>query len=613
MSSTRPAWWLLLVVGAAAALGSLALPWHSEDLRLGVTVRLLMALAGVVLLVRVARAPTAEAPVIAVGVLGAGVLAYPTLLSLAAAEVGGPVVAVLGAAGHVLPLTLVQLAPVLVSGEIVGRRHRRWETLVVVVALTGVVLVALGLAGVPGSGVLLGASTVLWFGSFALAPTATWWAVRGTAGETRHRALVAGLAALVPVVVITWCLALGVVAADLGADVAVTALLVGFAVGTCACGLLVLGARGAATSPVLGTGAVIGALHALVTTLVLLVGTVAALGLGALGVPATWAVGVGAAAMLAAGLPWLRLDAWARRVVDPAVGLRHELARLGPVDDGQHRQATRLALRRVVGDPGLTVAYDGDPAAPGRGVVLARHADGSPAVVAHASAGTGPTRLEALGDCSELLRPAVLEARLESESRRADLAADAERRRVTQDLHDGLQGRLLGLALHLQLGAQSLGDPEVVLLADETVAGLRAAVDDVRALGGGLLPEQLVRDGLRPALTAFLAPLGSLVELDVPAHRLPPEVEATAYFVVGEAVSNAVKHAGADHVRATVCLAGPDEVTVTVHDDGHGGADPRLGSGLRGLAERVSSAGGVLVVHDASPGTTVEAVLPCGS
>ena len=108
------------------------------------------------------------------------------------------------------------------------------------------------------------------------------------------------------------------------------------------------------------------------------------------------------------------------------------------------------------------------------------------------------------------------------------------------------------------------------------------------------------------------------VELDLPTEPLGAATEATAYFVVGEAVSNALKHAGADRIRVAdirvaVATDGHHRVSVCVSDDGCGGADPRLGSGLRGIAERVDAAGGVLVVHDLRPGTAVEAVLPCGS
>ena len=199
------------------------------------------------------------------------------------------------------------------------------------------------------------------------------------------------------------------------------------------------------------------------------------------------------------------------------------------------------------------------------------------------------------------------------ETERADAAARDERERLSQDLHDGLQGRLLGIALNLQLSGREVDDPATRLLVEQTVASLRDAVEDVRALAGGRLPATLVDEGLRPALADLVRPLATVIELEVPDTRFAPEVEAVSYFVVGEAISNAIKHGWADSVRVRLETLG-DQLTIMVSDDGVGGADPRLGSGLRGLAERVSASGGVLVLHDGVPrGTVVEASLPCVS
>lgn len=624
MRTARPVWWLLLAAGLVAFALTAALPWRTDDFRLGLGIRLVMALAGATLLVLVARARSQGAPVTATGLLGASVLAYPSLLALAAADLG-PVTTQLGAAGHVLPLTLVQLVPVLTSGHVLGSRHRRWEIVIVATAVTGVALVGLGLAGVPGAAILLTLSTVLWFGSFVIAPVVTWTAVRGTGGETRHRALVAALAALTPVVVISWCLTLGAASARLGQDAAVSALMLGFAAGTLSCGVLALGACAPAGSPALLTSVVIGALHLLLAALVLIVGGLAALATSALGVPPGWALLLGAVVTIVAGVPWWRLHDWTRRVVDPAAALRHELTALGPVAAGQHRQAAVHALRRVTGDPGLEVVHavterdaaadpvepDGDP--DGDMVPLVYGHGGRPTVLARAVTPAGTRRLRALGDCSDLLHAAVLEAQLSQEGQRADAAARHERERLSQDLHDGLQGRLLGLALQLQLGARTLDDPASRLLAEEAVESLRAAVEDVRALGGGRLPDVLAREGLQPALATLFRPIDYLVELDLPATRFGAEAEATTYFVIGEAVSNALKHSQAERIRVQVQLRGRHQVAISVRDDGRGGADPRMGSGLRGLSERVAAVGGVLVVHDEDGGTAVEAVLPCGS
>ena len=208
----------------------------------------------------------------------------------------------------------------------------------------------------------------------------------------------------------------------------------------------------------------------------------------------------------------------------------------------------------------------------------------------------------------------MLEATVQRESARADDAARTERVRLSQDLHDGLQGRLLGIALNLQLSGHDVDDPAARLLVDQTVASLRDAVDDVRSLAGGRLPSTLVEGGLRPALSDLVRPLATVVDLRVSDRRFAPEIEATGYFVVSEAVSNAIKHGRARRVQVRVEPTGSEQLMIMVTDDGAGGADPRLGSGLRGLAERVAASGGLLVVRDGVPtGTVVEASLPCGS
>ena len=308
--------------------------------------------------------------------------------------------------------------------------------------------------------------------------------------------------------------------------------------------------------------------------------------------------------------------------------MQHELELLGPVADGAQRQVLQQALRRTVGDPGLLLivrAADGVwvgsnddtfAALPERACVLPGSSNGP---VAALVGGLPDIQgwAERLGDCDAVVRPAVLEATALRERSRADSAARDERVRLTQDLHDGLQGRLLGIALNLQLSGREIADPTARLLVEQTVASLRDAVEDVRALAGGRLPTTLVDAGLRSALADLVRPLATVVDLRVPDVRFPPEVEATSYFVVGEAVSNAIKHGRAERIVVSVEEA-EDQVTIVVSDDGVGGADPRLGSGLRGLGERVAASGGVLVVRDGDraggrSGTVVEASLPCGS
>jgi signal transduction histidine kinase len=138
------------------------------------------------------------------------------------------------------------------------------------------------------------------------------------------------------------------------------------------------------------------------------------------------------------------------------------------------------------------------------------------------------------------------------------------------------------------------------------------ALTELRELARGIHPAILTNRGLGPALEALAGRVPLPVELDVAPGRLPDGVEAAAYYVVAEAVTNAVKYASARRVRVTVAREGED-VAVTVTDDGVGGADPAGGSGLRGLADRVDALDGRLRVAGAvGQGTTVTAVIPCG-
>ncbi|WP_244937843.1 sensor histidine kinase [Acidipropionibacterium jensenii] len=144
------------------------------------------------------------------------------------------------------------------------------------------------------------------------------------------------------------------------------------------------------------------------------------------------------------------------------------------------------------------------------------------------------------------------------------------------------------------------------------MVGLRDAVSQVRALAEGGAPPVLVTDGLGAALAHLVRPLDVVTQTRLPERRHSAEVEETAFFVASEAIANAVKHAGADHIEIAVEETG-SVLTVIVTDEGVGGADLRLGTGLRGITERVAAFGGLLVVREARPrGTVVEASLPCG-
>jgi signal transduction histidine kinase len=187
-------------------------------------------------------------------------------------------------------------------------------------------------------------------------------------------------------------------------------------------------------------------------------------------------------------------------------------------------------------------------------------------------------------------------------------AADAERRRVERDLHDGAQQRLVALAMRLDVARRTAGASSELL--DQTTSELRAAVAEVRDLARGLHPTILVEAGLGPAIEALAERAAVPISVDAPSDRFPAPVEAAAYFVVAEAIANTTKHAGASQVQVTVSTTA-DGLRVAIRDDGKGGADPEIGSGLRGLADRVAALGGrIRVESPPGGGTTVQADLP---
>jgi signal transduction histidine kinase len=212
---------------------------------------------------------------------------------------------------------------------------------------------------------------------------------------------------------------------------------------------------------------------------------------------------------------------------------------------------------------------------------------------------------------------AELRARLaELQASRARLvdATEAERTRIERDLHDGTQQRLVSLAMSLGLLDTKLpADPQAAKpIAQEARHALAVALEELRELSHGIHPAVLTERGLVAALEelADRSALPAYVEVSID-ERPRPAVEAAAYFVVSEALSNAAKHSHAGEVRiAASCM--DDLLVVEVADDGIGGAALHAGSGLRGLTDRVEALGGRLLVS--SPpgrGTTVRAELPC--
>jgi signal transduction histidine kinase len=188
-----------------------------------------------------------------------------------------------------------------------------------------------------------------------------------------------------------------------------------------------------------------------------------------------------------------------------------------------------------------------------------------------------------------------------------------ERRRLERDLHDGAQQRLVSLALTLRLAREKLhSEPsETGRLLDRSREELAEALEELRELARGIHPAVLSDRGLGAAVEtlAHRAPLPVEI-VGPPAKRLPERVELAAYFVVSEALTNVAKYASAS--RAAVTITRSDgRLEVAISDDGVGGADPDLGTGLRGLGDRLATIEGQLDIYsEAGQGTTVRARIP---
>lgn len=221
---------------------------------------------------------------------------------------------------------------------------------------------------------------------------------------------------------------------------------------------------------------------------------------------------------------------------------------------------------------------------------------------------SGPMFLISATDITERNRHA---AEVRRSRTRIVAAADEARKRLERNLHDGAQQHLIATLLALRATRSKIDDGSPLApLLDRAVAECGAAVDELRELARGIHPVVLTEQGLGAALRMVAGRAALPVELDVPARRYPEDVEATAYYVVSEALVNVARHAGAS--SASVRIREEDGVLlVTVADDGRGGADPAGGSGLRGLLDRVAAIDGSFAC--ASPpgaGTRIEAALP---
>ncbi|WP_239331371.1 sensor histidine kinase [Frankia sp. CiP3] len=301
----------------------------------------------------------------------------------------------------------------------------------------------------------------------------------------------------------------------------------------------------------------------------------------------------------------------------------------------------RGALARALGDPSLQVAYwhaDADEFVDADGAVVAlpgpdqardvrlveRDGRRVAALVHDPALREDPHILDAVTAAAGL---ALDNQRLAAEVRaqlaevrasrlRIVAAADTERRRLERDLHDGAQQRLVAATLTLRLLQRHLDgkiDPDAAGLLASGTAGLDAAMAELRELARGIHPAILTDAGLLPAVAELAARAPAPVDVDAAPTDLPrldAAVEATGYFVVAEALTNAFKHAGAEQIRVTIEHE-DDQLRVGIVDNGLGGADLAGGTGLRGLRDRITALNGQLTVRSApGEGTSITAVIP---
>jgi signal transduction histidine kinase len=297
------------------------------------------------------------------------------------------------------------------------------------------------------------------------------------------------------------------------------------------------------------------------------------------------------------------------------------------------------ALRAALGDPSLELVRSvpgggwasetGRPVdhlEPGGGRAVTSVGSGEPPLAALVHDPALRDQPELLDAVVTVLRLALENERLEAEVReqlravtesRARIvgAVEQERRRLERDLHDGAQQRLVAVALRLQEARSAV---EAATVPDELRRRLDAiaeelgiATHELREFARGIHPAILTDEGIGPAVASLARrstiPVDVLVELE---GRLPMAIESTAYFTVAEALTNAQRYSQANLATVRV-TAGEGAVRIEIADDGLGGADPALGSGLRGLADRVTALGGAFVVDsERGHGTRIRAAIP---
>jgi signal transduction histidine kinase len=352
---------------------------------------------------------------------------------------------------------------------------------------------------------------------------------------------------------------------------------------------------------------------------------------GSLGLSSLPLYGIGPLILIAAPAAYA-IGMFRTRSARRAVG-----AALVDLEPGPAPGRLRDALARTLGDPALQLAFR----QPAGGCYL--DTSDQPVDLARLPAGRMLTPLDPAGDAvlihheelrhePDLVKVAVTAASLALEHARLQAevqaqleqvrasrariveAGDAERRRLEHDLHDGAQQRLVTLSLALGMARDRAAgaDPGLESLIESASKEAREALVELRELARGIHPAVLTETGLAGAVQALVERSRVAATITaVPSGRFPAAIESTAYFVVSEALANVAKHSMAGAAQVTIRQQA-GRLVVQVSDDGAGGARPDGGTGLRGLADRVASVGGVLRV-DSPPGsgTRLEADIPC--
>ena len=201
-------------------------------------------------------------------------------------------------------------------------------------------------------------------------------------------------------------------------------------------------------------------------------------------------------------------------------------------------------------------------------------------------------------------------AKLTASRARVVATADETRRRLQRDVHDSAQQRLVHTIITLKLARDAIAaGGSAAELVEESLANAERANIELRDVVRGILPAALTHGGLRTGLESLVADLAVPVDVRVTTPRLPTETETTAYFIIAEALTNVVKHAHASRATVEVGIEG-EKLSISVHDDGSGAADPAQGTGLTGMLDRVEASEGTLeITSPAGIGTTVHATL----